>query len=211
MGMGMPLMMGGGAGLLGGMLLADSLDGGGYLKFCITPLLVVDNRWSEQGTVVDTVAETWVEETWVEATWAAVVVSKTMESRNQLYLPDDGSRSSICQAVWTSQQSRDYAAVLVECKKGCKMKDMTEMSWYCFLISTRLHAPISLSPLFTPSTLPFSPSSSLSPHHVTSQYISKAIRPLHTASISTPPTSLPVCNNSHIPFTVAVQPLLTKT
>lgn len=31
MGMGMPLMMGGGAGLLGGMLLADSLDGGVYL------------------------------------------------------------------------------------------------------------------------------------------------------------------------------------
>lgn len=31
MGMGMPMMMGGGAGLLGGMLLADSLDGGGYL------------------------------------------------------------------------------------------------------------------------------------------------------------------------------------
>lgn len=29
--MGMPLMMGGGAGLLGGMLLADSLDGGVYL------------------------------------------------------------------------------------------------------------------------------------------------------------------------------------
>lgn len=35
--------------------------------------------------MVDTGAETWVEETWVEATWAAVVVSKTMESCNQLF------------------------------------------------------------------------------------------------------------------------------
>ena len=80
----------------------------GISKLCIIPLLVVDNRWSEQGSVVDTVVETWV-----EATWAAVVVSKTMmESCNQLYLPDDGSRSSICQAVWTSQQSSDYAPVV---------------------------------------------------------------------------------------------------
>lgn len=85
----------------------------GISKLCIIPLLVVDNRWSEQGSVVDTVVETWVEATWVEATWAAVVVSKTMmESCNQLYLPDDGSRSSICQTVWTSQQSSDYAPVV---------------------------------------------------------------------------------------------------
>lgn len=54
----------------------------GISKFFVSPLLVIDNRCSEQGTVVDTVAETWVEATWVEATWAAVVISKTMESCN---------------------------------------------------------------------------------------------------------------------------------
>lgn len=73
---------------------------------------------------MDTVVETWAEEaTWVEATWAVVVVFK-MESCKKLYLPDNSSWSNICQTVWISQQSSDYAAAV--CRKDCKVNKDTK-------------------------------------------------------------------------------------